>query len=81
MRLKLMFPAHVMVWGCISGGGVGRLQFIDDIVSVNKYENILSKSYFAINCNTLSTFLTQSESAIYDNNRKSNIVCKCNMGT
>lgn len=34
----------LMVWGCISTVGIGKLIFIDDILDKNKYLNILKEN-------------------------------------
>lgn len=33
-----------MVWGCMSGRGVGKLHFVDGIVNAQKYRDILGES-------------------------------------
>lgn len=38
---KVKFPASLMVWGCMSGQGVGVLLFIDGTVNAIKYREIL----------------------------------------
>lgn len=38
---KVKFPAYVMVWGCMSARGVGKLYFINGTVNADKYKNIL----------------------------------------
>lgn len=42
---KVKFPASVMVWGCMSAKGVGKLHFIDGIVNAQKYKEILEASF------------------------------------
>lgn len=42
---KVKFPASVMVWGCMSGSGVGKLHFIDGIVNAQRYKTILEESF------------------------------------
>lgn len=41
---KVKFPASVMVWGCMSGRGVGKLHFVDGIVNAQRYKDILEES-------------------------------------
>lgn len=38
---KVKHPASIMVWGCMSAYGVGKLHFIDGIVNAQKYIDIL----------------------------------------
>jgi len=38
---KVKFPASIMVWGCMSGRGVGKLHFIKGTVNADKYKDIL----------------------------------------
>jgi arsenate reductase-like glutaredoxin family protein len=42
---KVKYPASIMVWGCMSAKGTGKLQFIDGIVNANKYIDILNSSF------------------------------------
>lgn len=43
LKKKVKFPASVMVWGCMSSQGVGRLLFIDGTVNAAKYKIILQE--------------------------------------
>lgn len=38
---KVKHPASLMVWGCMSSAGVGRLYFVEGIVNAKKYIDIL----------------------------------------
>lgn len=44
IKRKVKFPGSVMIWGCMSAQGVGRLHFIEDTVNAVKYQNILETS-------------------------------------
>lgn len=44
LKRKVKFPASLMIWGCMSAQGVGRLQFIDGTVNAEKYKSILEES-------------------------------------
>lgn len=41
LKRVVKFPASLMVWGCMSAHGVGRLHIVDGIVNANKYIDIL----------------------------------------
>lgn len=41
LKRTVKFPASVMVWGCMSSKGVGRLCFIDGIMNAPKYQDVL----------------------------------------
>lgn len=41
IRKTTKFPTSVMVWGCMSGEGVGALHFVDGTVNSEKYLKIL----------------------------------------
>lgn len=43
LQRKVKFPASVMVWGCMSSQGVGRLRMIDGTVNAQKYKVILEE--------------------------------------
>jgi hypothetical protein len=52
----------VMVWGCFSYHGVGRLVFIDGIMDATKYVNILSNNLNAsANLMGLESFIFQQD--------------------
>lgn len=38
------FPKGIMVWGCMSAGGMGSLKFIDGTVNADKYQQILENT-------------------------------------
>lgn len=44
LKRTVKFPASVMVWGCMSRAGVGRLHFVDGTVNAQKYIQILEAS-------------------------------------
>lgn len=44
LKRKVKFPASLMIWGCMSAQGVGRLQFIDGTVNATGYQEILKTS-------------------------------------
>lgn len=41
LKRKVKFPASIMVWGCMSAKGVGKLHFINGTVNADKYIDIL----------------------------------------
>lgn len=43
LKRTVKFPASLMVWGCMSSRGVGKLHFIDGTVNASKYQEILEK--------------------------------------
>lgn len=40
----MKFPGSVMIWGCMSAQGVGRLHFVEGTVNAVKYQDILKTS-------------------------------------
>lgn len=44
LKRTVKFPASVMIWGCMSREGVGRLHFVDGTVNAQKYVEILEAS-------------------------------------
>lgn len=44
LRRKVKFPASVMIWGCMSAQGVGKLHIIDGTVNAVRYIDILRDS-------------------------------------
>lgn len=43
LKRRVKFPASVMVWGCMSSQGVGRLCFINGTVNAARYQTILQE--------------------------------------
>lgn len=43
LKRTVKFPASLMVWGCMSGRGVGNLYFVDGLVNAVKYQHILQE--------------------------------------
>lgn len=41
LNTSVKFPASQMIWGCISGRGVGRLCFVNGTVNSQKYQDLL----------------------------------------
>ncbi|CAH2015936.1 unnamed protein product, partial [Acanthoscelides obtectus] len=48
LKIKVKFPASIMVWGIMSSKGVGKLHFIDGNVDTNKYLAILEESLLPV---------------------------------
>lgn len=44
IKRKVKFPASVMIWGCMSAQGLGRLHFVEGTVNAVEYQNILQTS-------------------------------------
>lgn len=44
LRRKVKFPASVMIWGCMSAQGVGKLHIIEGTVNAVRYIDILRDS-------------------------------------
>lgn len=44
LRRKVKFPASVMIWGCMSAQGVGKLHIVEGTVNAVRYINILEDS-------------------------------------
>lgn len=44
LKRTVKFAKGVMIWGCMSGKGVGKMEIIDGIVNANKYQQILNNS-------------------------------------
>lgn len=44
LKRTVKFPASVMIWGCMSANGVGRLCFIENTVNAAKYISILEEN-------------------------------------
>lgn len=44
LKRTVKFSKGVMVWGCMSGSGLGILEFIDGNVNAEKYQRILDNS-------------------------------------
>lgn len=44
LKRTVKFPKGIMIWDCMSGKGLGTLQFIDGIVNAKKYQSILETS-------------------------------------
>lgn len=43
LKRTVKFPSSIMVWGCMSSKGVGKLCFINGTVNAVKYQEILEK--------------------------------------
>lgn len=43
LKRTVKFPASVMIWGCMSTQGVGKMCFIDGIVNAQRYKYILEE--------------------------------------
>lgn len=44
IKKTVKFPSGVMIWGCMSSRGVGKLNFIEGMVNAAKYQKILQDS-------------------------------------
>lgn len=44
LKRTVKYPDSLMVWGCMSSNGTGRLHFIDGTVNAVKYQEILQES-------------------------------------
>lgn len=44
LKRTVKFPKGVMVWGCMSSKGVGRLEFIDGTINADRYRGILERN-------------------------------------
>lgn len=41
LKRTVKFPAGIMIWGCMSSRGLGKLHFVDGTVNAVKYQEIL----------------------------------------
>lgn len=44
LKRKVKFPASLMIWGCMSAQGLGKMQFVDGSINAVRYQNILQES-------------------------------------
>lgn len=44
LKRTVKFPKGLMVWGCVSAEGVGKLQYVDGIINAVKYQGILENN-------------------------------------
>lgn len=42
---KVKYPASIMVWGCMSASGVGKLHFVEGFVNTEKYIDTMRSDY------------------------------------
>lgn len=65
LRRAVKFPASVMVWGCMSSKGVGKLHFIDGTIKAMDYVNILETNLLPSipNLSTADEYIFQQDGA------------------
>lgn len=48
LKRSVKYPASIMVWGCMSGRGVGQLHFAEGIINASKYQKILENDLLPV---------------------------------
>uniref|UniRef100_A0A8C6XBH6 Tc1-like transposase DDE domain-containing protein n=1 Tax=Naja naja TaxID=35670 RepID=A0A8C6XBH6_NAJNA len=44
LNLSVKHPLHVMIWGCITASGIGRMQIVQGIMNSKQYVEVLEKT-------------------------------------
>jgi len=65
MQLSVKHPTKVMVWGCIGGGVLGPMHFIEDTLDTHEYLRILRTAIPAAHCRAFNggQFVFQQDNA------------------
>lgn len=68
LKRTVKFPKGVMIWGCVSVNGVGKMQFVDGLINAAKYQEILQNNLIPVleqlkNANPSTNFVFQQDGA------------------